>query len=285
MRRTLAIALAGMALLLAGCSTAPAPTPAEVVVTRVPTLPSDPSDAAWLKAPEHLARLLLQDLVEPRLLKPSTPVVRVQAMTDGTHIAFRLTWDDPTLDYLPGAARFSDACAVQIPARVEADVPAPQMGEPNRRVEITCWRASWQATVDGRGDTIRDLYPNASIDHYPFDAPSLQKGSPEQKETASRYSPARALGNRMEGPRASAVEDLLAEGPGSLTSAPSTTSKGRGRRGEKGWSVLILRHMPPGLTATTRSQVAFAIWQGSQEEVGARKMRTGWIPLALEAAK
>ena len=33
------------------------------------------------------------------------------------------------------------------------------------------------------------------------------------------------------------------------------------------------------------SQVAFAVWQGAHGEVGARKMRSAWIPLALEAGK
>ena len=31
-----------------------------------------------------------------------------------------------------------------------------------------------------------------------------------------------------------------------------------------------------------RGQIAFAIWEGSQHEVGSRKMRTVWIPLTVE---
>ncbi len=283
MRGLLIIALA--VLVSVACQKAPPTSPAEVAAVTRPAVPSDPEDATWRDAPVHVAPLLLQDMVEPRLLKASTADVHVRAITDGTRIAFRLDWKDATKDDLPGAARFTDACAVQLPAKVFADVPAPQMGERGRPVEITFWRASWQATVDGRADSIKDLYSGATVDHYPFQAPSLEKGSPAQREMEARYAPARALGNRMGGPRQKPVEDLIAEGPGTITPAPAGSSDGRGKRTADGWSVLIARSLPEGLGPGKRSQVAFAIWQGSQQEAGARKMRTGWIPLVVEAKK
>ncbi len=287
MRRSLRTSLlVPLAILIpVACQKAPPTSTAEVVVVNRTSLPSDPADAAWNDVPVHVAPLILQDLVEPRLLKPSTAEVRVRAITDGTRIALRLEWPDGTKNDLPGAARFSDACAVQFPAKVSADVPAPQMGEKGKPVEITFWRASWQASVDGRGDTIKDIYPDASVDHYPFQAPSLEKGSQPQREMEARYSPARALGNRMAGPREKPVEDLIAEGPGTLTSAPPGGSDGRGRRTENGWSVLISRRLPEGLAPGKRSQVAFAVWEGAQQEAGSRKMRTGWIPIVVEAKR
>ncbi len=118
---------------------------------------------------------------------------------------------------LPG--NFTDACAVQLPAKVEADLPAPQMGEDGRAVEIVYWSASWQASVNGRPDNIQAMYPRAAVDHYPFQAPSLKEGSVEQQEMANRYAPAHALGNNMAGPRTQPVQDLIAEGPGTLRPA------------------------------------------------------------------
>jgi DMSO reductase family type II enzyme heme b subunit len=245
-------------------------------------LPRDPADAAWLAQPEFVAPLLLQDLVEPRLLSPSAAEVRVRALQDGSEVAFRLEWADSTRDDQPGPARFFDACAVQVPATCEATVPAPQMGEAGRAVEIVYWNAGWQAIVDGRGDTLKDIYPNAQVDHYPFEAASLAKGSDEQKSMAARYSPARALGNNMGGPRTVPVQDLVAEGPGTISPAKSTTSTGQGKRTPAGWAVVLVRRLPTGLGAQApRSQVAFALWDGAREEVGTRKMRTGWIPLTL----
>jgi hypothetical protein len=273
------------ALALASCRQAPPVSPAEVLAVSRPSLPSDPNDAAWNDAPVHVAPLILQDMVEPRLLKASTAEVRVRAITDGTRLALRLEWADSTKNDLPGPAHFSDACAVQFPAKAAAEIPAPQMGEKGKAVEITFWRASWQATVDGRGDTIKDLYPGASVDHYPFQAASLEKGSSAQREMEARFAPARALGNRMSGPRERPVEDLIAEGPGTVTSAKPPGSDGRGRRTKDGWSVILARPLPNGLAPGKRTQVAFGVWEGSHDEAGSRKMRTGWIPIVVEAKR
>jgi hypothetical protein len=282
--RPRSVVILGSVAVLAGasCRRAEPRTVAEVVVAPRGAVPADPGDAAWRDAPVHVAPLILQDMVEPRLMQASTPQVRVQAVTDGARVAFRLEWADATLDDLPRIGAFSDACAVQLPARVLPDVPAPQMGEGGRPVEITFWRAAWQAAVDGRGDTIRDLYPNASVDHYPFDAAALPKGSDAQREMASRYAPARALGNAMAGPREKPVEDLVAEGPGTLEPGSALASDGRGKRTKGGWSVVISRRLPAGLAPGARTQVAFAVWEGSRQEAGSRKMRTGWVPMLLE---
>lgn len=272
------------AVLLAGCRKAPAPTN-EVVAFRVGSVPSSPADEAWKQIPEHVAKLIPQDLVEPRLMKPSTPEVRVQAVTNGSEIVFRLRWTDAENNDLPGSSRPTDACAVQIPRNIAPNPPAPQMGEAGHQVDITFWRADWQAAVNGRGDTIRDIYPNAAIDHYPFEAAPLPPGSPEQKEMATRYAPAQALGNRRVGPREAPVESLVAEGPGTLAPGPQNGAKGQGVRIKDGWAVVIGRKIPEGLAPRVRTQIAFAVWQGSQQETGARKMRTGWIPLSLGEAK
>ena len=275
-------------LAVAGCRSAVATT-TEVVAFPAQAVPAAPNDAAWNAAPEHQAKLLLQDLVEPRLMKASTAEVRVRAITNGSEMAFRLEWDDKTQNDLPGPARFMDACAVQVPAKLEANVPDPQMGMQGKGVEITYWRADWQAVVDGRPDSLKEMYPNASINGYPFEANSLEKGSAAQQEMATRYAPARALGNRRVGTRAVPVEDLLAEGPGTLAPASASGgaagSKGKGVKSENGWSVVITRKLPNGLAPGARTQVAFAIWEGGHQETGARKMRTGWIPLLMKGAQ
>ncbi|MBM3808518.1 MAG: hypothetical protein FJW22_10025 [Acidimicrobiia bacterium] len=269
-----------IAVSLAGCTRAPAPV-ADVVAVVSASLPSDPADAAWNAAPEHVAKLLLQDLVEPRLQAVSTPDVRVRAFTAGQEIALRLEWPDATINDLPAAGRFNDACAVQVPLKPAAAVPDPQMGMAGNGVAISFWRADWQATVKGRGDTIREIYPNALIDHYPFDAPSLEKGSAAQQKMATEYAPAEGAGNRRGGARTTAVEDLIAEGPGTLHPAPAAISRGSGVRTPTGWAVVITRPLPDGLSPTSPSQIAFAVWEGSKQESGARKMRTGWIPISI----
>jgi DMSO reductase family type II enzyme heme b subunit len=269
-----------LVVLASSCVQAPIAVP-EVVAMRTAALSDDPDAAVWQQLPEHIAKLLPQDLVEPRTVTPTTQEVRVRAMTNGSQIAFRLEWVDAEVNDLPGAGRFNDACAVQVPQKASVAIPDPQMGMVGNGVQITFWRADWQAAVNGRGESISELYPNASIDHYPFDAPSLEKGSDAQTQSARRYAPADAVGNRRGGARTSAVEDLVAEGPGTITRAATTSSQGRGVRTPTGWAVVITRPVPDGLAPTTRTQVAFAVWEGSAQEAGARKMRSGWIGLAM----
>ncbi len=282
------IALALFSLTVSGCRSAVATT-TEVVAVQSSTVPVAPTDAAWDEVPEHPARLLLQDLVEPRLMQASTAEVRVRAITNGSEVGFRLEWDDKSKNDLPGPARFLDACAVQVPVKLESNVPDPQMGGEGKTVEITYWRADWQASVDGRPDSLKEMYPNASVDGYPFEAQSLEKGSAAQQEMATRYAPARALGNRRTGLRETPVEDLIADGPGSLSPAPTANgaagSKGKGVKSDKGWSVVITRKLPNGLTPGGRTQVAFAVWEGGHNETGSRKMRTGWVPLLMKPMK
>jgi hypothetical protein len=275
--------LFALLLAVAACSRAPKMVN-EVVAVSAERLPALPTDSAWDAAPEHAAKLLPQDLVEPRLMTASTPEVKVRALTNGAEIAFRLEWADDTKSDMPGPSKMVDACAVQIPEKMEPDLPEPQMGQDGKAVQITYWRADWQATVDGRGDAIQDIYPNASIDHYPYEAKALEKGSDAQKEMARRYAPARALGNARSGPRAEPVEDLLATGPGTLSPGPSLGAKGKGAHANAGWSVVISRKLPAGLGVNQRTHVAFAVWQGSKQESGARKMRTGWVQLVRRSA-
>lgn len=294
MRSALSTAgLAALGLAAAGCVPTPQRllSPSEVRAVQVPAaaLSTDPADPAWSRVPVHAAALLPQDVVEPRLLAASTAAVEVQAMTDGARLAFRLAWAAPARSDRVLPATFSDACAVQLPAAAGAagpsGVPNPMMGEATQPVEISYWRAAWQAVVDGRPDTLAALYPNSRVDAYPFESASLASGSADQVAMARRYAPARSLGNPMAGPRQSPVQDLVASGPGTLRPAGKAVSTGTGKATPEGWAVVIVRPLPAGVRPGTRSQAAFAVWQGQKGEVGARKMRTGWIPLSLEGSK
>ena len=128
MTRTLSVGVLAVLAVGPACRQAPAPTP-DVVAVMAPRVPDTPADAAWDAAPEHVATLLLQDLVEPRLMTPSTPQVRVRAIAAPNEVAFRLEWADASLDDLPGNGRFVDGCAVQVPATADPNTPDPQMGQ------------------------------------------------------------------------------------------------------------------------------------------------------------
>jgi DMSO reductase family type II enzyme heme b subunit len=268
-------------LLFVSCKKAVVLTP-DVQVVSADKISLDANDSVWNNAPTHGSKLILQDLVEPRLMETSTQDVRVQAITDGKEVAFRIEWLDETQNDVAKPHNFIDGCAVQVPVKISESVPAPQMGEKDKTVQISFWRADWQAIVDGRADEITSIYPNAKPDHYPFQAESLQKNPQAQQEMASRYAPARSLGNNRQGPRQQPVEDLIAEGPGTITPNPQPISKGKGVRTDKGWAVVITRPLPEGFSKEKPSQIAFAVWEGSHGETGARKMRTGWVNLLMK---
>lgn len=271
-----------VSLFAAACSRTQVAT-AEVQVAQVPEITLDPDAGVWANVPLHISKMIPQDLVDPRVMQPSTAEVQVKAISDGQQIAFRLEWLDDTQNDMPGPKHFIDGCAVQIPAKIEANVPAPQMGETGKTVEIAFWRADWQAIVEGRAtDDIKSIYPNASIDHYPSTASSLEGNPQALADAAARYAPAKAVGNRRSGPREQPVEDMIAEGPGTLTPAAATTSQGKGIRTKTGWAVVISRPVPAAFSSSTPSQTAFAVWEAAHGEVGARKMRTGWVPMMLK---
>lgn len=279
--RSVSVLTAAALLFAVSCGKTEVPTP-DVQAVAAERITLDPNDGIWTNVPVHASRLILQDLVEPRLMEASTQEVRVKAITNDGQIAFRLEWVDSSQNDLPSPKMFMDAAAVQLPIKIEASAPAPQMGEVGKTVEISYWRADWQAIVDGRADEITAIHPNASVDHYPFQARPLDK-DPEAKARAEfRYAPARALGNSRSGPREKPVEDLIAEGPGTLTPNPSGSSNGKGMRTADGWAIVLTRPIPEGLSPAQPTQIAFAVWEGSHGETGARKMRTGWVNLLMK---
>jgi hypothetical protein len=48
---------------------------------------------------------------------------------------------------------------------------------------------------------------------------------------------------------------------------------------------MVARPLPKSASGggTVRLHVAFAVWDGGRDEVGARKMRSVWIPMTLES--
>jgi DMSO reductase family type II enzyme heme b subunit len=83
----------------------------------------------------------------------------------------------------------------------------------------------------------------------------------------------------------------MAEGWGSITVKPEQHAEGRGVWTNGVWRVAITHPLATEsendarLNPGTETAVAFAVWEGSHQEAGARKMRTGWVPIVVEAKK
>jgi DMSO reductase family type II enzyme heme b subunit len=281
--------IAILAATLAACSSQPKQDPEQVAAafTSAPLPFEDPASGLWSQAPEHPAALLKQDITEPMLIEPGVNLVKVRALHNGEWIVFRLEWSDATQDLVPRAGSSSDAAAIQFPLAADADVPDAAMGEKNKGVRIWYWKALWQddaaRAAAGGKDRIASLYPNAAIDHYPY-----QAGGPARAEMEKRYAPARAAGNPVTVPPANGpVQVLMAEGFGNTRVVADQAARGRGNWASGKWLTTIARPLKGSaelgeLTTGKRGYIAFAIWDGAKAHTGSRKMRSDWIPLRLE---
>ena len=153
------------------------------------------------------------------------------------------------------------------------------MGNPGGRVNIMQWRAAFQKDIDTGPPTVRELYPNAWADVYPDEVLSASDARP--------YSGALGLENPISRGRASPVLDQMAEGWGSMTVKPDQHALGKGVWKDGVWRVVITRPMvsddlnAPRLTPGDQTVVGFAVWEGGNREVGARKAWAPWTPMVI----
>lgn len=251
-----------------------------LVARRRDRLPGDADDRDWRSGDPWPAPMQQQNLVPPFGPEVVIPELRVRAFHDGTELAFFIEWADDAVDELDVMARFRDAVAVQIPT-VPGSTPAVTMGQVGQPVHIMQWRASWQADVDRGRRTVQDAFPNMYHDAAPEDLMSPQD--------ATVFYPARAVGNPVaQAQRASPVEDLVAVGFGSLTSHEEQTVRGDAVFDERGWHVVIRTPLSGGadkaqLTPGQATPVAFAAWNGSAANRGARKQWANWTTMEIEA--
>ncbi len=269
------IALACVAALAAACGSRPDHVVAARVSGELPR--TDPFAAAWEAAPEFEAPLQPQNVIAPHLAQGSVERVRVRALHDGRWIAFRLEWEDSTEDVHVTTTVFSDAAAVQLP-RTREERPTVMMGNEGGAVDILFFRAAWQ-TEDNMGE----LYPNMPPIHHPPEAAA--EGAPRE-EMERHYRPALAAGNpTVTRPEGASVMAFSAEGYGTLSPPEGGFEVGgRGVYRDGRWAVVIAREIGEASSPVApgpRSVVAFAVWNGSNGEVGARKNRSDWIELEV----
>src|SRR5688500_898633 len=88
---------------LAACSRGPAVDPLQVTAVRIMgEVPREaPADPRWSSAPEHPAKLMVQDIAEPRLTVPGVDTVKIRALHNADWIVFRPEWEDATEDWIP----------------------------------------------------------------------------------------------------------------------------------------------------------------------------------------
>jgi len=227
------------------------------------------SDAVTAAVWQELPRLevpLMHQITEKPWPRGLTPAVRVQAYHDGEDIYFLLEWDDDRPDQTVTIEAFADACAVLLPMKPDAPAQSIMMGFSSLS---NIWH--WRADADAEHWQGAKPAAEAYADHYnPF----------EQKEVHSisvRKIP-------------SAVEDLLAERPGSLTSKEHQIVQGRGVWQNGLWRVVFRRSLATAdqegdaQIPSGETPAAFAVWDGDQGDRGSRKSIGDWVILEIEPA-
>jgi len=259
-----------------------------IVAPRVTTLPEHPDSGAWRVA--HPVNLHLMPLWW-RAERPEQLTVR--AVHDGEKIALLLAWADDTHDATVMRPQdFRDAAAVQF--SLTEDPPFFAMGELGTKVNIWMWKSERQADLDPAFQDLDKQYPNMGIDSYP----NLLRSPLEQPtrnaltlDSDPTFVTAWGAGNIVADPtRKSAVEDLTAEGFGTLRARPRMDQnvEAKGVHETDSYRVQFTRPLTTGksdaaaLSPGARTDVSFAVWNGSAGDRDGKKSVTIWQELLIE---
>ncbi len=238
----------------------------------IPT--DDPWNEIWSRVRPEIIPLSTQNLVPP-FGGGTVTAVDVRALHDDGRLYLHLEWPDATMDDgVAGVTEFSDAAAVQFP--IVAGAPTPYtMGGPGTPVNIWHWKAVWQSDLAGGFEGTSDRYPDTYVDLYPYPDDPL-------------YRPAEHTGNPLaQREHPSPIENLAAEGFGTLTTAEVQDVDGAGAWRDGTWRALFVRALAPagegmatfGVDSSTL--VAFAIWDGDSQDRNGQKSIAQFVDLSL----
>lgn len=241
----------------------------------------DPDAGAWRRPQRVLVPLAPQQIVQPFLMQAGVDVLQARALHSGEELAFLLEWDDPEEDDLDGIGRYHDAVAVQLPTQAGA-APPLTMGAAGNPVHLLQWRATWQRDIDSEGRTgVDQIYPAVVHDVMPDDV--------LPPETAGLYWVGREAGNPLSrATRTTPIEEIVAEGFGTVTHLADQTARGFGVHEDGSWRVILSvpterARVGDALAPGTSWPIAFAVWLGSEANRGGRKHIANWQTLVLEA--
>ncbi|MCG3138833.1 MAG: hypothetical protein HJJLKODD_02702 [Phycisphaerae bacterium] len=268
-----------------------------LLIPKISSIPKQPDPVAefWTAAPIRKVTLKPQNVAMPAVYEAAITEADLQAVWDGSQIAFRVSWADSTVDQNVDTARFTDAVAIQFPLVRDASF---MMGGKLFPVQIIQWKALWQKDIDEHFQDVQDVHPNYWADFYWFATPQDKhpaQGSPYrvpesfQNPTALMWFAAHQSKNpEAQFERRQPVQEMIAEGFGSLVAQTDSASRGCGVYQNGRWYITIVRPLTtedredfqfyPGQT----DQIGVAIWEGSSKNVGGRKQYSDWISLQVQ---
>lgn len=248
----------------------------------------DVTAAVWQEATAVSIPLSAQIIARPLFPQAHVKAVDVRALYNDTQIAFLVEWEDDSQDEDTVRIQdFADAVAVQFPL-IETS-PFFCMGQAGGNVNIWHWKADWQAAISTPQD-MDTTYPDMYVDNYPFADMTAGATAPVESYADVNYLPALAAGNLFANPTyASPVEDLLAGGFGTLTSQPVAMQnvQGYGSYADGQWRVIFGRDLTSSQSEDAQFatdqvySLAFAAWDGANEERNGQKSTSQWVSLQL----
>lgn len=246
------------------------------------------NDTAWRTAAPYKQPLQRQFLVDPKPADVGVKEVQVQSVHDGKYIAFRLVWKDPTQNDDPKIMNFSDGVALQFPVKKD---PLPEyfMGEPGKPAHILHWKAWRSADLKNGFQTVKTAYPNMTVDVYQFDYPVKGTGTEKTQAEKDIFIPGKAAGNPLSVPHKEIIEELSAEGSGTLKSTNIENTSGDAEWNNGEWIVIFRRPLTVGDHGSVQFKpgekmpVAFAVWEGGRKESAGRKsVSPAWAEVKVE---
>jgi DMSO reductase family type II enzyme heme b subunit len=231
----------------------------QLVAARVDRVPDEPDDPRWAEV-----RPLEVALMALAYRESCIEAAELRALHDGTTLAVRLSWRDPTRDdrAIGGASRWPDQAALQISD--EELPPLFGMGAHETMVDIWHWAAFRPRELAGA----LDLIGAGRADVPPAPAPGLWRPAERADEVEARG---------LDLPRS------VREG----------AIQARPRYADGRWSLVFVRPLggpgprPDGGLALREDgvyQLGCAVWNGSAEDQGARKAISIWQELRLAGA-
>ncbi len=246
----------------------------------------DPASPLWQQTTAIVVPLSAQTVSKPMLRETRVKSISVRALHNDQKIAFLTEWEDETQNSrMVRVQDFRDAVALQFPQ--VTGQPFFCMGMQGGNVNIWHWKADWQADMDAWQD-MESQYADMNVDQYPFAEGEFP--SPEEYKDVN-YVPALAADNLFAMPRHSPVEDLLAGGFGTLTAEPADGQnvQGYGVWEDNRWRVIFSRDLvseeadDASFKVGQVYSVAFAAWDGDNEERNGEKSTSQWVALQLES--
>jgi complex iron-sulfur molybdoenzyme family reductase subunit gamma len=232
----------------------------------------DPSASEWKDA-VHVQLPLNAQLGAYAAGGGSIPVVTARALHFNNTLYVRLEWEDSTKDDTTvKVENFSDAAAVEFPAKSAATVPSVCMGQAGSGVNIWQWRADSEAGVVDP----TQYYTGALVDQFVSDYPLFYT--------------ARSAGNPYANPEQGSAQTLMAQAFGTLTPAATQDVRGKGVYEDGRWSVVFARQFggadadQASFGAGTRTDMAVAVWNGSEGDRNGQKSVSTFVTLAISGA-